>query len=52
MGCNKTDNSRWYEENVPTADALFDEYLRELAMREVYEGDVRKPVSGRISKRD
>ena len=30
LGGDKTGNVRWYEENVPRADALFDEYLREL----------------------
>lgn len=29
LGGDKTGNSRWYEENVPKADALFDEYLRD-----------------------
>ena len=30
LGGNKTGNDRWYEENVPKADALYDENLREL----------------------
>lgn len=30
LGGDKTGNSRWYEENVPAADTLYDEYLREL----------------------
>lgn len=27
---NKAGNDRWYEENVPKADKLYDQYLREL----------------------
>ena len=30
IGGNKTDNNRWYEEQVPRADAIYDENLREL----------------------
>ncbi len=30
LGGDKTGNNRWYEENVPRADLLFDEYLQEL----------------------
>ena len=30
LGGDKTGSNRWYEENVPKADALYDEYLREL----------------------
>ena len=30
LGGDKTGNARWYEENVPRADAFFEEYLREL----------------------
>ena len=30
LGGDKTGNDRWYEEHVPIADALYDEYLREL----------------------
>jgi hypothetical protein len=30
LGGDKTGNSRWYDENVPKADALYDDYLREL----------------------
>jgi hypothetical protein len=30
LGGDKTGNDRWYEENVPKADALYEEYLREL----------------------
>ncbi|MFQ5790890.1 MAG: type II toxin-antitoxin system RelE/ParE family toxin [Acidobacteriota bacterium] len=30
LGGEKIGNERWYEENVPKADALYDEYLREL----------------------
>jgi hypothetical protein len=27
---DKTGNDRWYEEQVPVADRLYDEYLRQL----------------------
>jgi hypothetical protein len=30
LGGDKTGNSRWYEEMVPKADALFTRYLREI----------------------
>ncbi len=30
LGGDKTGNDRWYDENVPKADALYDDYLREL----------------------
>ena len=30
IGGNKTGNNRWYEEQVPRADAIYDEHLREL----------------------
>ena len=30
LGGDKTGNDRWYEERVPVADALYDEYLFEL----------------------
>ncbi|MTJ51683.1 type II toxin-antitoxin system RelE/ParE family toxin [Anabaena sp. UHCC 0253] len=30
LGGNKTGNDRWYEENVPKADKLYDELLKEL----------------------
>ena len=30
IGGDKTGNSRWYEEHVPRADAIYDRYLREL----------------------
>jgi len=30
LGGDKTGNDRWYEEHVPIADTLYDEYLREL----------------------
>lgn len=29
IGGDKTGNARWYEENVPRADAIYAEYLRE-----------------------
>jgi hypothetical protein len=30
LGGDKTGKDRWYEEQVPKADDLYDEYLREL----------------------
>jgi hypothetical protein len=30
LGGDKTGNNRWYKENVPIADRLYDEYLEEL----------------------
>src|SRR6266542_1068633 len=30
LGGDKTGNDRWYEVHVPTADSIYDEYLREL----------------------
>ena len=30
LGGDKTGSNRWYEENVPKGDALYDEYPREL----------------------
>ena len=30
IGGDKTGNDRWYDEHVPIADTLYDEYLREL----------------------
>jgi hypothetical protein len=30
LGGDKTGNDRWYEQHVPIADRLYDEYLREL----------------------
>ena len=30
VGGDKTGNDRWYDEHVPSADRLYDEYLREL----------------------
>ncbi len=30
LGGDKTGNDRWYEENVPQADDLYDEYIEEL----------------------
>src|SRR5258708_4712017 len=31
LGCVKTGNSRWYTENVPKADKLYDEHLLEIS---------------------
>jgi hypothetical protein len=30
LGGNKGGEDRWYEENIPKADALYDEYIEEL----------------------
>jgi hypothetical protein len=30
VGGDKTGNDRWYEENVPQADRLYDDHLKEL----------------------
>jgi hypothetical protein len=30
LGGDKTGNDRWYDEHVPIADRLYDEYIREL----------------------
>jgi hypothetical protein len=30
LGGDKTGNDRWYEEQVPVADRLYEEYLRQL----------------------
>lgn len=30
LGGNKGGDDRWYEENIPKADKLYDEHLREL----------------------
>jgi hypothetical protein len=30
LGGDKTGNDRWYEENVPRADSIYDRYLEEL----------------------
>ena len=30
LGGDKTGNDRWYEEQVPVADRLYDEHLRQL----------------------
>ena len=38
IGGNKTGNDRWYEEMVPIADRLFDEYLASLEMEQKNNG--------------
>jgi len=35
LGGNKVGNNRWYEENVPKADKLYDELLEELGGEEL-----------------
>ena len=30
LGGDKTGNDRWYEEHLPVADNLYDEYLKDL----------------------
>jgi hypothetical protein len=34
LGGNKTGDDRWYDKNVPKADALYERHLRELADEE------------------
>lgn len=35
LGGNKGGNERWYDENIPKADKLYDELLEELKMEEL-----------------
>jgi hypothetical protein len=30
LGGDKTGSSRWYDENIPRADALYEQHLREI----------------------
>ena len=30
LGGDKTDNDRWYEENVPRAERIYEQYLKEI----------------------
>ncbi len=38
LGGDKTGNNRWYEENVPRADALYDEHLATLEKEKLQDG--------------
>ena len=38
IGGDKTGNKRWYEENIPTADKLYDEHIQELVRLEKTNG--------------
>jgi len=39
IGGGKTGNKRWYEENIPVADKLYDEHLRALEKERKLEKD-------------
>jgi hypothetical protein len=34
IGGDKTGNNRWYEENIPVADRLYDEHIESLEREE------------------
>ena len=38
IGGDKTGDHRWYEENVPIADSLYDEHIEELKQEGFYDG--------------
>ena len=38
LGGDKTGNNRWYDENVPRADALYDEHLATLKKEKLQDG--------------
>ena len=38
IGGDKTGNNRWYDENVPRADALYDEHLAALEKEKLQDG--------------
>lgn len=38
IGGDKTGNDRWYDENVPIADRLYDEHLDELRKEKLIDG--------------
>ena len=38
LGGDKTGNDRWYEQNVPLADKLYDEHLAALKKEGLYDG--------------
>ncbi len=38
IGGEKTGNDRWYEVNVPVADRLYDEHLRQLRKEGLLDG--------------
>lgn len=43
IGGDKTGNDRWYEENVPVADRLYDEHLEQIE-REKQRGEHGKKL--------
>ena len=38
LGGDKTGNDRWYDENIPIADALYDEHLEQLRLEGLQDG--------------
>lgn len=38
VGGNKGSNKRWYRENIPLADDLYDDYLKELKLEKLING--------------
>ena len=38
LGGDKTGNDRWYEENIPVADRLYDEHLEQLRLEGLQDG--------------
>jgi hypothetical protein len=38
IGGDKTGNNRWYEENIPVADRLYDEHIESLEREEKVNG--------------
>lgn len=38
LGGDKTGNDRWYEENIPIADRLYDEHLEQLRLEGLQDG--------------
>ena len=39
LGGDKTGDARWYEKNVPLADRIYDQYLKELQQEQNHETD-------------
>lgn len=49
IGGDKTGNDRWYDENVPLADTLYDEHLKELAKEtKIATGEAQWPKNSAI----
>jgi len=38
LGGDKTGNDRWYQENIPMADKLYDQHLQILKKEGLYDG--------------